>query len=40
MPKRLNVYGWTAKSDSAVNTLERFAGGRGRVVLTASDSTQ
>jgi hypothetical protein len=32
--------GWTTKGDSAVNTLERFGGGRGKVVLTASDATQ
>ena len=32
--------GWAAKGDSEVHTLEKFHGGRGKVVLTASDSTQ
>ena len=32
--------GYTAKADTAVNTLERFVGGRGKAVLTASDATQ
>ena len=31
--------GWGTKADTAVNTLERFQG-QGRIVLTASDSTQ
>lgn len=32
--------GWTAKADPAIDTLARFRGGRGKVVLTASDRMQ